>query len=73
MSNANQEPAFPTPYNDYPHGIQKTEYLLGITKRDYFAGIALQGVITSSPFLNSEDAAKKAVEHADAIIKALGI
>jgi hypothetical protein len=44
----------------------------GLTKREYFAAMALQGVLSQSQFLiNSEKFAKFAVEAADALIAEL--
>jgi hypothetical protein len=44
----------------------------GLTKREYFAAMALQGVLSQSQFLiNSEKFAKFAVKAADALIAEL--
>jgi hypothetical protein len=56
------EPAFN--YNvDYPEE--------GLTKREYFAAMALQGILSGSQFLESERFAKLAVKAADALIAEL--
>lgn len=49
------------------HEVYKEE---GITKREYFAAMALQGFSTFS-YVSPERAAKNAVEYADALIKEL--
>ena len=45
----------------------------GLTKREYFAGLAMQGLCTqpSSEFSTPEELAKYAVKAADALIKEL--
>jgi hypothetical protein len=44
----------------------------GLTKREYFAAMALQGLLSQSQFLiNSEKFAKFAVEAADALMAEL--
>jgi hypothetical protein len=45
----------------------------GLTKREYFAAMAMQGLVASDTTheLGYEDAAKWAVKHADALIAAL--
>jgi hypothetical protein len=42
----------------------------GMTKREYFAALAMQSLLTST-FANPEEAAKQAVEAADALIEQL--
>ncbi len=57
-----QSTAFPTDIDD------------GLTKREWFAGMAMQGLIACEIVMVSGDAtelAKFAVEHADALIKKL--
>ena len=51
------------PYSDSQVGFQK-----GVTKREYFAGIALQGLL-SGRYFGEKDKPKKAYEMADAMIK----
>ncbi len=43
----------------------------GITHHAYFAAVALQGILAGSPQTPPDEAAKKAVEHADALSKLL--
>lgn len=51
--------------------------LVGITKREYFAAMAMQGAVAGhnaeyhGAYLSYEDAAIIAVKHADALIRAL--
>lgn len=42
-----------------------------LTKREYFAGLAMQGMLARDPDLLPEIAADDAVLHADALISAL--
>ena len=52
---------------------ENDEYVVrGLTKREYFAAMALQGLLSQSQFLiNSEKFAKFGVEAADALIEEL--
>ncbi|MEX0595787.1 MAG: hypothetical protein WD512_04735 [Candidatus Paceibacterota bacterium] len=45
----------------------------GLTKREYFAGLAMQAVISNPvvPNYTPEDSAKEALEYADALLKEL--
>ena len=43
----------------------------GITKREYFAALAMEGLCTLYPIESYERAAKEAVDQADALIKEL--
>lgn len=45
----------------------------GLTKREWFAGLAMQGLIkdSESPFLHAEVISEKAVKQADALIAEL--
>jgi len=43
----------------------------GLTKREYFAGLAMQGYIAAQADGNLEERAQWAVEHADALLLAL--
>ena len=49
----------------------------GLTKREYFAGLALQGMVSAESenfqFAHTaEEVAKQAVEYSDALLRALG-
>ena len=43
----------------------------GLTKREYFAALAMQGLLASGADLNSRALASEAVEHADQLVKYL--
>ena len=43
----------------------------GLSKREYFAALALQGLCASGKFFTKEPYAKVAVEYADALIEEL--
>ncbi len=43
----------------------------GLTKREYFAAMAMQGLIASNDKINFDEAADFAVEHADELIARL--
>jgi hypothetical protein len=43
----------------------------GLTKREYFAAMAMQGIITVGHGTSCQDVAQMAVEQADALLKAL--
>lgn len=58
-----EEPAFPIdPQNQFAN--------LGLTKREYFAAMALQGFIYGR-YVNPKEAAEYAVKYADALLEAL--
>lgn len=59
--------AFPAPGTEFTHGY------LGLTKRELFAAMAMQGICASEPSekLDYEHTAHFAVEHADALIAEL--
>lgn len=51
MSKAN-EPAFPVPIHDTPnHGLMPSDYP-GMTKREYFAAMAMQGMLANEALIN---------------------
>lgn len=71
MNNAEQ-PAFPDPLRGGEPSIvnqNPDKEPLGLTKREYFAGLALQGIITNGSRYN--DFAKTAVELADKLLAEL--
>jgi hypothetical protein len=45
----------------------------GLTLREHYAGLVLQGIVASMGLGNKNGTIKKAVEYADALIKELGI
>jgi hypothetical protein len=74
MTNAS-DPMFPT---IQPTNSNSFETVLGLTIREHFAAMAMQGILTSDNFSIGDSIeqrqifrAKSAVEHADALIKAL--
>jgi hypothetical protein len=49
-----------------------TSPTIGLTKREYFAAMAMQGLLASSPDgLHCDLCSKISIEHADALIEAL--
>jgi len=65
------EPAFPFKWENRDGGIDIEQ---GLTKREYFAAMALQGVMANGKIYggyNAHDAAKKAKEVADELLKQL--
>lgn len=57
-----------------------SEYEWGLTKREYFAGLALQGILANPRFTENTEksntnllgwASNRAVEHADQLLKEL--
>jgi hypothetical protein len=73
MTNGNDS-AFPVTDTDYDMGIRRTEIIGGLTKREYFAGLAMQGIMANSdgiPFEDKKVIAKIAVAQADALLSAL--
>ena len=44
--------------------------LPGLTKREWYAGMALQGMLSGDPNMSLEESTKWAYDHADAMIKA---
>lgn len=69
MQTTPHDPAFP---QDNYFDEQLTGQIPGLTKREYFASLALQGLLASPKPLNgAEDIADIAVMMADALIKSL--
>jgi len=66
MSTAD-EPAFPSMGTYGKDGVTGPMY--GLTKREYFAAMALQGFLAAS--WNHDGTAEKAVRHADLLLAAL--
>lgn len=68
MTNRN-EPAFPEVNHDNPQFSYPT---YGLTKREYFAAMAMQGIVADpNGYIMAADIAKGAVEIADALIEQL--
>tara|TARA_R110000803_G_scaffold194042_1_gene257039 strand:+ start:44 stop:283 length:240 start_codon:yes stop_codon:yes gene_type:complete len=73
MSNANM-PAMPVTDAKGPYKQESGLVSIGLTKREHFAGLAMQGILTTVGTMWSEDAdecALYAVKYADALLKAL--
>lgn len=69
MQTRKDDSAFPSSYDE---PIDENCYLktAGLTKREYFAGIALQGLLSADKYL-LHSVPTKAVQIADDLIKAL--
>ena len=73
MSNADM-PAMPVTDAKGPYKQESGLVSIGLTKREHFAGLAMQGILTTVGTMWSEDAdecALYAVEYANALLKAL--
>ena len=69
MENSEQ-PIYPVPYQNDDRSIQHDVYT-GLTKREYFAGLALQGMLANPQIPNMECTmcAKTSVRMADALLE----
>lgn len=66
------EPAFPAPAKDsFDLDGEWRPGVTGLTKREHFAALAMQGFCSVSYPLSKEDAANRAVECADALLAEL--
>ena len=64
--------AFPTIEERFPDGVLNHEATYGMTLRDYFAGLAMQGVVASAVHderINIQGAAEWSYALADAMIE----
>jgi hypothetical protein len=66
MSNLSDKPAFPVPYD--ATGFTAVG---GLTLREYYVGMALQGLMDSGDLARETDIARWAVGYADALIAEL--
>lgn len=60
--------------NESAFPLQEPPYMVGLTKREYFAGLAMQGMITArwnERLMEADALAGLAVKHADALLLAL--
>lgn len=81
MSNETNMPAFPTPQLAGSAGDYVMESYGGLTKREYFAGLAMQGFLSgsvNSVFLQASPGhllthavAEASIDYADALLAAL--
>ena len=55
----------------FPQDISSTGPFGGLTKRELFAAMAMQGIYFSEQYKNRADVAEKAVEQADALLEEL--
>ena len=62
--------AFPIIGSEYIHGRREIDPAEGMTIRDHFAGLAMQGIISTNAALSADDAAKIAYQIAGAMIQA---
>lgn len=70
MNNLGLDSAFPHLYESCQR-INESEYTPGLTKRELFAAMAIQGLAISETNTQSQYAAIRAVEFADALIAEL--
>lgn len=72
MDNADM-PAVPTPTgNIWDDKENQVVLALGLTKREHFAGLAMQGIISKGHHCTDTVVADEALRYADALLKALG-
>lgn len=65
-------PAFPVAITkENGHGTQYVDHEFGLTKREYFAAMALQGLLAGPDYDPTGPIARAAVDHADALLKEL--
>ena len=71
MKNSDQ-PINAMPYQNQDGSIQHDVYF-GLTKREYFAAMAMQGLLSADKdfMMKIEDTVRCAVSHADALLKEL--
>lgn len=55
----------------FPLRIGDVTYAVGLNKREYFAGLAVLGIISSGKHFSPEITVKKALECADELLKKL--
>jgi hypothetical protein len=74
MTNANESiaPTMQAVYNNQSKGVDYSWNNFGLTKREYFASVALQGILANTTRTESyEDAAIFSIGYADALINEL--
>ena len=73
MNNADK-PAMPISVSSSTHGnicSSDFDFGEGLTKREHFAGLAMQALLAKYGNENADDCASYAVEYANALLKAL--
>lgn len=66
MSKNSEQPAYPI-FNEWGHATKE-----GLTKREYYAGITLQGILANSRIVASDsDIVKASISLADELLKQL--
>ena len=70
MDNGNM-PAMPINFEYFKNGDSFREISNGLTKREHFAGLAMQGLLASGDFADVSYTAVESVKQADALLKAL--
>lgn len=65
-------PAFPRPHSEVSMSRPESAQI-GLTKRELFAGMAIQGILANSAYRTNDKMATLAVEVADALIEKLEI
>lgn len=70
MTNGN-ESAFSRPASDRSHHATAIDETNGLTKREYFAAMAMQGLLSDSALCTDTELTETAVEFADCLIDAL--
>lgn len=68
--NNSEQPAFPKAHQNQDGSIQY-DVFNGLTKREYFAAMALQGILTRDNSLFPDYSVAYAVQLADGLLKAL--
>ena len=71
--NNGEQPITPTPRYNQSSG-QPNGHLLGLTKREYFAGLAMQGMLANKDAsdFTSFTTAEVAIRYADELLEQLG-
>lgn len=73
MATKGNEPAYPNEYGlmeDLEGNVVNSSYV-GLTKREQFAAIAMQALLTAEPDRKIDNIVKHAVDAAEALINAL--
>ena len=71
MSKNANKPVNPAPYVIREDGSISNPTYAGLTKREYFAGLAMQGLLSNPEIKDSKALAKFSIEAADALLNEL--